>query len=398
MLNQKLSPFSLVSISIATAVFLNAGRADEPVKPEASQPAAAVPVAPAAPPEIKREPLPPITWTDAEIEKISKMLIGKWKAAVPSTEGDSTSTVDVGLFIERVRSDEIPDLLYVESGRVDSLQAPFRQAFYQVFRFKDGLRLRTYDLTKQLGGSMVGMWTNPDAFPPVKRTDLVATIDIDLKPDGDGYAGTTPYPFPTGRGKAVEMTSEVSIKPGELYIADRGFDAKGNIVWGAPTDTKVKFSNFEPPLDTWKTDKGVFVIEYRRSSDEMVCKEDDQIKVHYLGFLKNGFRFDSSLDKVPPNPLTFTVSEQQLIPGLVQALLGANVGTIRRAYLPYEQAYGQYGNSRARIPPNADLYFDFEVIGLERPTGPRRSIPSGAPQVNRPTAAPAAPAEPSQPK
>jgi hypothetical protein len=48
-------------------------------------------------------------------------------------------------------------------------------------------------------------------------------------------------------------------------------------------------------------------------------------------------------------------------------LLGANAGTVRRVYIPWEQAYGKYGNVRNRIPPYSDLYFDFEVMRLRRP-------------------------------
>ena len=220
---------SLIALALSASVSLGADPTPQtpPTQPQpAPQPQQAAQPQPAAQPaptgiECERKPLAPITWTDADIEKVSKLLIGKWKATTPGSDGKD---VEVGMMIERVRSADMPDLLYVEMGRTDSLQAPFRQAFYQVYRFKDGLRLRTYELAKQSGGAMVGMWANPDHFPPVSRADLIATIDIDLKPDGDGYSGKSPYPFPTGRGNAVEMTSEAKIKPGELFIADRGYN------------------------------------------------------------------------------------------------------------------------------------------------------------------------------
>ncbi|MBY0114282.1 MAG: FKBP-type peptidyl-prolyl cis-trans isomerase [Phycisphaerales bacterium] len=341
--------------------------ADDP-KP-AGQPAAPE-VAPKPPeePEVKRAPLAPITWSESEIERISKLLIGSWKSTVTVAAGTKDEEkVDISLSIARVRSVDVPDLLYAESARVDSLQAPYRQAFYQIYRFKDGYRLRTYELASQLGGAMVGWWTNPDLFPPVSRRDLIATIDIDLKIDGDSVTGKTPYPFPTGRGGAVEMTSEVEFGTNKFITADRGFDEKGNIVWGVQATDKQSFARFEPPVKTWTADGNVFVIEYRRGNDQLVCQNSDAITVHYLGFLNNGFRFDSSLDRTPPNPLSFYVNTQQVIPGFVQALLGANTGTVRRVYIPWEQAYGKYGNIRNRIPPYSDLYFDFEVMRLRRP-------------------------------
>ncbi|HEX8878227.1 MAG TPA: CpcT/CpeT family chromophore lyase [Phycisphaerales bacterium] len=341
--------------------------ADEP-KP-AGQPASPeVAPKPVEEPEVKRGPLPPITWSDPEIERLSKLLIGSWKTTVTASEGTpEEEKVDVVMSIARVRAHDVSDLLYAESARLDSMQAPFRQAFFQIYKFKDGYRLRTYELASQLGGAMVGWWTNPDVFPPVSRKDLIGTIDLDLTINGDNVTGKTPYPFPTARGGAVEMTSEVSFGPNRFTTADRGFDEKGNIVWGAKANDTWNYTSFQPPVKTWTGEGNVFVIEYRRGNDDLVCQNNDAITVHYLGFLLNGFRFDSSLDRVPPNPLSFYVNMQQVIPGFVQALLGANAGTVRRVYIPWEQAYGKYGNVRNRIPPYSDLYFDFEVMRLRRP-------------------------------
>lgn len=369
------------SAAFAACLVLMAGSAmaDEPSSnPQQVQPAQDGPKPePAAPAKKVREPLAPITWSSPEIEKISKMLVGNWKSTAPLPEGaDPKEAVEVAMMIAPCRSPDMTDLLYVEQARVDSLQAPYRQAFFQVYRHGDTLRLRTYEPRRQIGGALVGLWANPDVFPPVSRQDLVATIDIDLKPDGDGFSGKSPYPYPTGHLGAVEMTSEATIMPDRIVTSDKGFDSKGEVVWGAKNDSKFEFKKFEPPVRTFARDGNVFVIEYRRGEDSRSCEMGDEITVHYLGFLSNGFRFDSSLDRQPPNPLAFYVTEKQVIPGFIQALLGANVGTIRRVYIPYEQAYGEYGNMRTRIPPYADLYFDFEVMRLKDPTVKDVSIPT----------------------
>lgn len=360
--------------------------APQPASQPAPQPATdpATPPAPAAGQAPKREPLPPITWSDAEIEKIAKMLTGSWKSSMPVPEGGNPSeSVEVGMFIAPVRVRDMTDMLYVESARMDSVQAPYRQGFFQIFRFRDGLRLRTFELARRSGGAMVGMWTNPDLFPSVERADLVATMDIDLKPDGDGFSGKSPAPYATSLNGAVEMTSELSLRPDRIITADRGFNAKGEIVWGAKADATYEYQRIEAPVKTWTSPNGVFVIEYGRGDAPKVAVIDDIITVHYLGFLSNGFRFDSSVDRVPPNPLTFLVTEKQVIVGFVDALLGSNVGTIRRAYIPHEKAYGEFGNQRVRIPPFADLYFDFEVMKLETPVGPRPAIPAAPSQSPR---------------
>jgi hypothetical protein len=350
---------------------------DEPAKPEAQPAAAPAPIpAPAPAPKKVREPLAPITWSDPEIEKISKMLIGSWKSTAPLPEGaDPKEAVEVAMFIAPARSPDLTDLMYVEAARLDSLQSPYRQAFFQVYKHKNGLRLRTFEPVRQIGGALVGLWANPDVFPPVSRRDMVATIDLDLTSDADGYVGKSPHPFPTGRLGAIEMTSDVTIRPDRLVTADKGFDANGEVIWGAKNDSTFEFVKFEPPVRTFTRDGNVFVIEYRRGEDSRSCEVGDEISVHYLGFLSNGFRFDSSLDRTPPNPLTFNVNSKQVIPGFIQGLLGANVGTVRRVYIPWEAAYGEFGNIRTRIPPWSDLYFDFEVMRLKDPTVKDASIP-----------------------
>jgi len=364
---------SKMSTLAAMIVISGLAMADEPAKPEA---ATAAPVAPAPAPQKVREPVAPITWSDPAIEKISKMLIGSWKSTAPLPEGaDPKEAVEVAMFIAPARSPDLTDLLYVESARVDSLQSPYRQAFFQVYKYKNGLRLRTFEPMRQIGGALVGLWANPDLFPSVTRRDLVVTMDIELTADGDGYKGKSPHPYPTGRLNAVEMTSDFTIKPDRIITADKGFDSNGEVIWGAKGDSTFEFAKFEPPVRTFTRDGNVFVIEYRRGEDSRQCEMGDEISVHYLGFLSNGFRFDSSLDRQPPNPLTFNVNPKQVIPGFIQGLLGANVGTVRRVYIPWEAAYGEFGNARTRIPPWADLYFDFEVMRLKDPTVKDASIP-----------------------
>ncbi|MBL8875664.1 MAG: FKBP-type peptidyl-prolyl cis-trans isomerase [Phycisphaerae bacterium] len=364
-LNSKMGLIAAMVLACGQAI------ADEPAKPDAApQPANAPAAAPApATPQRVREPLAPITWSDPEIEKIAKMLIGSWKSTAPLPEGaDPKEAIEVAMFIAPARSPDLQDLMYVESARVDSLQAPYRQAFFQVYKHKGGLRLRTFEPMRQIGGSLVGLWANPDVFPPVSRRDLVATIDLDLTADGDSFKGKSPHPYPTGRLGAVEMTSEVAIKPDRIVTSDKGFDSNGEVIWGTKGDSTFEFARFEPPVRTFTREGNVFVIEYRRGEDSRSCELGDEISVHYLGFLSNGLRFDSSLDRQPPNPLTFNVNGKQVIPGFIQGLLGANVGTVRRVYIPWEAAYGEFGNSRTRIPPWADLYFDFEVMRLKDPT------------------------------
>ena len=85
-------------------------------------------------------------------------------------------------------------------------------------------------------------------------------------------------------------------------------------------------------------------------------------KVHYTGWLKDGTKFDSSRDR--PEPLSFVQGRRQVIAGWEAGFEGMKVGGKRRLMIPYQMAYGERGSGKV-IPPNANLIFDVELLGVE---------------------------------
>jgi FKBP-type peptidyl-prolyl cis-trans isomerase len=96
----------------------------------------------------------------------------------------------------------------------------------------------------------------------------------------------------------------------------------------------------------------------------------DIVWMHYTGKLQDGTQFDSS---VGGKPFKFTLGTGQVIKGWDEGIAGMKVGEKRTLVIPPDLAYGPAG-SPPRIPPNATLVFDVEMIGLARP-GPQ---PAGA--------------------
>ena len=86
---------------------------------------------------------------------------------------------------------------------------------------------------------------------------------------------------------------------------------------------------------------------------------DDVVRVHYVGTLLDGSKFDSSIDR--GEPAEFGVN--QVIAGWTEALQLMPVGSKYKLYIPSAIAYGAQGAGQA-IPPNAALVFEVELLDI----------------------------------
>jgi thimet oligopeptidase len=82
------------------------------------------------------------------------------------------------------------------------------------------------------------------------------------------------------------------------------------------------------------------------------------VKVHYTGWLEDGTKFDSSVDRGTPS--TFTLN--QVIRGWTEGLCLMSVGEKRKFRIPANLAYGSRG--RPSIPPDSTLIFDVELLDI----------------------------------
>ena len=99
----------------------------------------------------------------------------------------------------------------------------------------------------------------------------------------------------------------------------------------------------------------------------VVAVAGKNVVVQYTGWLneagKKGKKFDSSLDH-GGEPFTFALGAGQVIKGWDEGVAGMKVGGKRTLYIPASLGYGARGAGGA-IPPNADLIFDVEVVGVK---------------------------------
>lgn len=102
-------------------------------------------------------------------------------------------------------------------------------------------------------------------------------------------------------------------------------------------------------------------IEDIHIGDGAEATSGQRVSVHYTGWLTNGQKFDSSLDR--GRPFEFELGGGQVISGWDQGVAGMRVGGKRKLTIPPELGYGARGAGNV-IPPNATLVFEVELLGV----------------------------------
>src|SRR5262245_5871367 len=95
--------------------------------------------------------------------------------------------------------------------------------------------------------------------------------------------------------------------------------------------------------------------------DGAVAESGQPVSVHYTGWLVDGTKFDSSVDR--GQPFKFTLGAGNVIRGWDEGVKGMRVGGKRKLTIPPDMGYGANGYPPV-IPPNATLVFDVELLGV----------------------------------
>jgi len=93
-----------------------------------------------------------------------------------------------------------------------------------------------------------------------------------------------------------------------------------------------------------------------------VAESGKIVSVHYTGWLMDGTKFDSSVDR--GYPYEFKLGGGRVIKGWDEGMAGMKVGGKRVLIIPPELGYGERGAGNI-IPPDATLKLEVELLGVK---------------------------------
>ncbi len=130
--------------------------------------------------------------------------------------------------------------------------------------------------------------------------------------------------------------------------------------------------NPDPAANTYAPALGVTLAKFTKQASGLYTHDDTvgtgplatagkTVQVHYTGWLADGDKFDSSLDR--GEPIAFTLGQGEVIRGWDEGIAGMKVGGARTLVIPGELGYGARG-APPDIPPNSVLVFRVKLVGV----------------------------------
>ena len=109
---------------------------------------------------------------------------------------------------------------------------------------------------------------------------------------------------------------------------------------------------------------GFLEIEDMEVGTGIEAANGDRVTVHYTGWLIDGTKFDSSIDR--GQPFVFSLGAGQVIQGWDRGVRGMQVGGVRKLTIPPELAYGDRPVGGGLIPANSTLVFEVQLLDIGR--------------------------------
>lgn len=163
-------------------------------------------------------------------------------------------------------------------------------------------------------------------------------------------------PDPLGVSSLSKLKKERVMRQGMLVVGSvLGLLCVANFLFA-----EEKMSGKQAGGQMVKTESGLQYVDLVVGTGRQ-AEVGDTATVHYTGWLVNGTKFDSSLDR--KEPFSFRVGAGQVIKGWDEGVGTMKIGGKRKLIIPPDLGYGSRGAGNV-IPPNATLTFEVELLGL----------------------------------
>lgn len=173
------------------------------------------------------------------------------------------------------------------------------------------------------------------------------TEGVDLMREGETARLLLPNALTNGNGPLAFELELVEVHPATPTDPD-------NVIAEAFT---------ERSGDVVTTDSGLQYLQVEAGTGEAAAA-GDSVTVHYRGQFANGVEFDNSYNR--DDPLDFVLGESGLIPGFSEGVALMQEGGKARLLLPSDIAYGVFGSQNGTILPNTTIYFDVELVNVDK--------------------------------
>lgn len=112
-----------------------------------------------------------------------------------------------------------------------------------------------------------------------------------------------------------------------------------------------------------KTASGLYYVITQKGTGDN-AKEGQMVSVNYTGKTMDGKAFDSNIDPAfgHVSPFQFSLGKHQVITGWDEGISLLNKGAKGILYIPSGMAYGPISPDPSRIPANAIMIFDVELV------------------------------------
>lgn len=241
----------------------------------------------------------------------------------------------IGMYREPGNPDSADSEFYINLGANARLDEPRDGAGYTVF----GRVIEGQEIIDRIAGTQLQAHSGNPGGPPTVPIIPVMIVTTELE-GGFDLAG-------------LEAANEARLKD---FNAERDalLTQQEDEVQKIIDATKAEFG-----VEFTTTASGLRYATLRAGEGPTPPSAKSNVKVHYVGTLTNGKKFDSSYDRNAP--ATFPLN--RVIPGWTEGVGSMKVGEKRRLIIPSDLGYGDRG-APPDIPGKATLVFDVELLEI----------------------------------